>query len=151
MPCVSIWVAKRHLQCSNASNASLESLGGLIVRMSETVVNPTVICLTWADALAKNQQELNEANVELDRFASANPENMLDRDPTFRMLRQRVKRLQLERNEIIEKSSSHALNLEALSIQQASFNKPNAPGGTTDLTSRGNKMSQRKYLANPVP
>ena len=62
----------------------------------------TIICFTYKDALDQNQRALNESLIALDRFVSANPENVLDRDSTFRGLRQQVKRLQLERNELLE-------------------------------------------------
>lgn len=75
----------------------------------DTQEDITIICFTYQDALKKNQRALNDALIALDRFVSGNPENLLDRDATFRGLRQQVKRLQLERNELLEQEKALAL------------------------------------------
>jgi len=74
---------------------------------AEMETEPIVICFTFQDALNKNQKELSDAVIALDRFMSANPESVSDRNPDFRYLRQQVKRLQLQRNELLEQSKQN--------------------------------------------
>lgn len=58
--------------------------------------------LTADEALQICATKLNAANIAFDQWVSQNPTRLNSTDPEFRYLKQKVKLLNLERNEIIE-------------------------------------------------
>lgn len=109
-----------------------------------------VICFTYEDALARNQVRINEANTALDRFVSAHPESISDRHATFRMLRQNVKELQLERNELLEMQNEHRQPRKLMKVDRSASSHRQATQVPKEARTRQNQVTEASQRTNKV-
>ena len=106
--------------------------------------------LTAEESLQICTKKLNAANIAFDQWVSQNPTRLNSTDPEFRNLKQNVKLLKLERNEIIELKEAFQNTLFSVpnpvhdeTLESYGYTK-SRNSNTTILTKPINKLGSRQ-------
>ncbi len=111
------------------------------------MVRMTQVSLTTDEALQKAQQILNAEMINFDRWASQNPEKVSSNDIELRLMRQRIKVLRLQINELKQMQQDYQNTLWIAKAEQPLL-MPNDP---VLAQSRNNKIGVARENSRVAP